>query len=84
MGRFILRFTGCGAVPAADVARIKAAKRLTVLEASARMLLVEAGEQEVAHMVESLEGWSCSPERAVRLPDLRPKPRRRPQGRSKS
>jgi hypothetical protein len=78
MSRYILRYTGTGPRPAADVERIRAAPELTVLDESSRMLLVEASAGELARLVESMPGWTWSPERTIRLPDPRPKPRRSP------
>jgi hypothetical protein len=82
MGRYILRFTGTGPRPAADVKRIRCAAKLTVLDDSARMLLVEASEERVKEVISSMPGWSWSPERTIRLPDSRPRPRRRPKDRN--
>jgi len=78
MGRYILRFTGTGPKPAVDVMRIRAAAKLTVLDDSARMLLVEASEEHIKEMISSMPGWTWSPERTIRLPDSRPRPRRKP------
>jgi hypothetical protein len=82
MGRYILRFTGTGPKPAADVKRIRAAAQLTVLDDSARMLLVEASKERIKEVVSAMPGWSWSPERTIRLPDPRPKPRRKPRDRN--
>jgi len=80
MGRYILRYTGSGRRPAADLRRIRATPKLTVLDEAARMLLVEARAQPLRQVVSSLPGWVCSPERSIRLPDNRPAPRRAPKG----
>ncbi len=81
MARYIVRYVGTGPRPAADVERIRAAQELTVLDdSSSRMLLVEASEERVRQVVESMPGWIWSPERMFRLPDPRPKPRRGPKG----
>lgn len=82
MGRYILRFTGTGAKPAADVKRIRAAPRVTVIDDSGRMLLVESTEERVKEVVAAMSGWSWSPERTIRLPDLRPKPCRKPKNKN--
>jgi hypothetical protein len=79
MGRYILRYVGTGPRPAADVQRIRAAPELAVLDDSLRMMLVEASEGELAKVMGSMPGWTWSPERAIRLPDPRPKPRRGPE-----
>ncbi|MBN1834961.1 MAG: hypothetical protein JW820_03865 [Spirochaetales bacterium] len=80
MGRYVLRFTGAGPGPSADRERVRRNPRLTVLDDSVRMLLVEGSEEQVKKVVGSMPGWSWSPERTLRLPDRRPKPRRGPRG----
>jgi hypothetical protein len=80
MGKYILRYVGTGPRPAADVQRIRAVQELTVLDDSSRMLLIEASEERVKEVVGSMPGWTWSPERMIRLPDPRPKPRRGPKG----
>ena len=82
MGRYILRSTGTGSKPTADMKRIRAAPRVTVLDDSGRMLLVEASEERVKELVSAMSGWSWSPERTIRLPDPRPKPRRKPENKN--
>jgi hypothetical protein len=79
MGRYILRFTGKGPRPAADVKRIRAAVRLQVLDESPRMLLVETSEERIREVISSLPGWSWTQERTIRLPDTRPRPLRKPE-----
>ena len=79
MGRYILRFTGGGRRPSADMKRLREDPKLTVLDDSAHMFLVEGSEEQVRRVVGSMPGWSWSPERAIRLPDSRPKPRRGPE-----
>ena len=81
MGRYILRYTGTGPRPPGDLERIRTAAKLTVIDDSPRMLLVEAPEEQVRKVAASLPGWICSPERTIRLPDPRPRPRRGPGGR---
>ena len=72
MGRYILRFKGQGAMPEADLTRIRSASDVTVLDhASSRMLLVEASAQAVGRLAESLTDWTHSPERTIPLPDTR-------------
>lgn len=76
MARYVLRFTGSGPRPAADLERIRSARDVTVLDDSARMLLVEAPAERVRKLIGSLPGWTSSPERTIQLPDPRPRPRR--------
>jgi hypothetical protein len=73
MARFILRFTGRGSASESDLARIQAAPNVTVLDRSPRMLLVEAPDETVKHLAETLPDWSYSPERRIALPDPTPK-----------
>lgn len=78
MGRYIVRYVGEGLRPEADVQRIRSSAGLTVLDESSRLMLVEASAKRLESLLGSLPGWSWSPERAIRLPDARPRPRRRP------
>ena len=74
MSRFILRYRGTGAKPAADVERIQALANMTILDASsARMLLVEAPQAELQALVDSMPAWVMAPEQMIPLPDPRPK-----------
>jgi len=74
MGRFILRFTGRGAPPDADLVQIRSAPGVTVLDrASPRMLLVQASPEAIHQMTEALSGWIYSREQMIPLPDPRPK-----------
>jgi hypothetical protein len=76
MGRYIVRYVGEGLRPSADVQRIRAAPGLKVLDDSSRMLLVEGSPKSLKGLMGSLPGWTWVPERSIRLPDPRPKPRR--------
>lgn len=79
MARFILRFRGPGAKPAADVARLKRCAGVTVLDESMpRMLLVEGAPSKVLQLAGRLTGWVAAEDHAVRLPDPRPKARAKP------
>lgn len=74
MGRFILRFTGRGPAPDAQVAQIRSAPGLTILDTSSpRMLLVQASPETIGRLAEALAGWTCSREQTIPLPDPRPK-----------
>jgi hypothetical protein len=75
MKKYILRFTGSGAKPAADVARIRNTEGVTVLDEAPRMLLVQCAKTRARQLVEDLDKWVMSEERAVELPDPRPKVR---------
>jgi hypothetical protein len=78
MGRYILRYRGTGSVPAEDLARIHGSGRLTVIESSGRMLLVDAPAGELESLANSMSDWTLSEERTVSRPDPRPKLRRPP------
>ena len=74
MKRYVLRFRGAGAKPAADVARIRALPKLRVVDdASGRMMLVEAGPEELTGLLSSMPDWVLSEEQMVPLPDPRAK-----------
>ncbi len=73
-----MRYVGEGLRPAADVQRIREAPGLTVLDDGTQMLLVEASAGRLRELMGSLPGWTCTPERSLRLPDPRPRPRRKP------
>jgi hypothetical protein len=78
VGRYIVRYVGEGLRPAADVRRIREAPGLTVLDDSSRMMLVQASAKRLRELMDSLPGWTWTPERSIRLPDPRPRPRRKP------
>jgi len=73
MGRFILRFNGVGEKPAEDVQRIRSLPNATVLDDSARMILIEAPDAAITELVKSLPQWGVSQESFFPLPDPRPK-----------
>ena len=53
--RFVLRYRGHDAAPADDVVRIEHA--VCVLDRTPRMLLVEAGDAQLADLAAALPGW---------------------------
>jgi hypothetical protein len=69
--RFILRFKGNGDSPVDDLERIRTLPDLKVVDDSSRMLLVEAPQEVVTKLVETLPEWSLSRERFVPMPDVR-------------
>jgi hypothetical protein len=71
--RFILRFKGNGDSPVDDLERIRTLPDLKVVDDSSRMVLVEAPQEVVTKLVETLPEWSLSRERFVPVPDVRPK-----------
>jgi hypothetical protein len=78
MSRFILHFTGSGAVPAADLKQIRGCSGLTVLDESPRMMLVQATPQTVGRLVKELPGWKSSAEQFIPLPDTKVKVKQKP------
>ena len=78
-GRFVLRYRGEGAKPEAEVDRILNLPEVEVLDASSpRMLLVEADDEPLRRLLESLPGWVMATEKAIRVPDTRKKVLRPP------
>ena len=75
MERFILRFEGNGDSPVDDLERIRTLPDLKVVDDSSRMLLVEAPQEVVTKLVETLPKWRLSKERFVPVPDVRPRVR---------
>jgi hypothetical protein len=74
MGRFILRFTGRGSPPDSDLAQIRSAPGVSIVDsASPRMFLVQASPDTVRKLAAGLSGWTYNPERTIPLPDPRPK-----------
>ncbi len=73
MARFIIRFRGTGPIPSDDIERIRALPGTDVIDSTSRMLLVEAPDDEVRALVESMPDWVLSPEQTVFAPDPRPK-----------
>ena len=73
MPRFILRYVNAGPAPDAHIKQIKSLPEAQVLDASSRMMLVEAPEKNLRKAVADLPGWVISAEQTVALPDPRPK-----------
>jgi len=75
MKKYILRFTGSGAKPAADVTRIRKSEGVTIVDEAPRMLLVQCAKTRAKQLVEDLDKWVMSEDRSVVLPNPRPKVR---------
>jgi hypothetical protein len=74
MSHFILRFTGRGAAPDTDLAQIRSAPGVTVVDSSSpRILLVQASPETIRQLVDALPNWIYSREQTIPLPDPRPK-----------
>jgi hypothetical protein len=76
VGRFILRFTGRGAMPGSDLEQVRSVPGVTVLDSSSpRMLLVEASPRAVRQLAEALPEWTYALEQTIPRPGPRPKAR---------
>lgn len=74
MARFILRYTGDGKRPDADVAQVRSTTGVTIVDdSSSRMLLVEGAESELKKVMEGLSNWVMSAETFTKVPDPRPR-----------
>ncbi|HET8889096.1 MAG TPA: hypothetical protein VFQ41_09345 [Candidatus Angelobacter sp.] len=72
MPNFILKFRGEGPKPADAVERIRSAPLFRILdESSPRMLLVDAPEENLQQVLESLPDWKAYPEQTISLEDPR-------------
>lgn len=71
--RFILRYTGKGPIPDRDRRRIRDSPGARILDDSSRMLLVEAPEDTLADLMNSMPEWVSARERTIKRPDPRPK-----------
>ena len=71
--RYVLRFKGTGAPPAASREHIRALPDAAVLDETDCMVLIDADENVAERLKGALPDWSVTPERAFSLPDPRPK-----------
>jgi hypothetical protein len=70
--RFVLRYTGDGPKPDADVAKVS--ELADVVDASSpRMLLVECEPEPLRNLVDALPGWVMGADRTYEVPDTRKK-----------
>lgn len=76
--RFVLRYRGEGATPDGDVARVQDLHDAVVVDASARMLLVESHPEPLRQLVDTLPDWVLAPEQAYAVPDTRERIERPP------
>lgn len=77
--RFVLRYRGSGAKPEGDMARLSDISDAVVVDASARMLLVESDPAPLQALVDSLPDWVMAPEQSLPLPDTRKRADRAPE-----
>lgn len=72
MPHFILKFRGSGSKPADVVEKIRSTPSFTILdESSPRMMLVDAPEEHLQQVMESLPDWKAYSEQTVALDDPR-------------
>lgn len=69
--RFVLRYRGEGGAPEADVARVQELDDATVVDSSARMLLVESHPEPLRRLVDTLPDWVMGAEQTYAVPDTR-------------
>lgn len=73
MAGYILRFRGAGPIPKEDIERISSLEGVNVLDSTSRMLLVDAPDDELKSLVDSMPQWVLSQERTISRPDPRPR-----------
>lgn len=69
--RFVLRYRGEGAIPEADVARVRSLPGATVVDSTPRMLVVEAEPEPLRRLADSLPRWVVGQEQTYAVPDTR-------------
>jgi len=69
--RFVLRYSGQGTTPEADVARVQQLDDATVVDSSSRMLLVESHPEPLRRLVDTLPDWVMGSEQSYAVPDTR-------------
>ena len=78
--RFVLRYRGEGASPRSDVDRVAGLPATVVVDATPRMLLVEAEPDALQALVDELPDWVMAPEQGFPIPDTRKRAVRPPGG----
>jgi hypothetical protein len=74
MARFILRYQGKGSKPQQSVGQIRSLDDISIIDdSSPRMILVDAPEEKLKALVDSMPDWVMSQERTYHLPDPRPR-----------
>ncbi len=75
MPKFVVSYRGEGTKPEEDVAKLRAAPSVTVLDESLpRMVLVDGPEDALRDLLDG--GWSISPEKTYALPAPHPAAKR--------
>jgi len=73
MARYVLRYTGTGPVPDADLDRVRA--RTRVVDQAGPTLLVDGTRARVEALTQAMPLWVCAPETVVALAPTRPQVR---------
>jgi len=77
MARLVLRYQGKGPKPQQSTEQIRSSDNIAIVDdSSPRMILVDAPEDELKVLVDSMPDWIMSPERTYHLPNPHPKLRR--------
>lgn len=76
--RFVLRYRGEGAPPAADLAQVHGLPGAHVVDSSPRMLVVESDADPLGELVDGLPDWIMAPDQTYAVPDTRKKVERPP------
>lgn len=76
--RFVLRYSGEGPKPDADIARLQELAGAVIVDSSARMLVVEAKAEPLRDVVDALQDWVMGPDVSYDVPDTRKKVLRPP------
>ena len=72
MARFIVRYRGRGPKPADVVEQIGKLPSVSIVDASDKMLLVEAPEESLRHLLGQSADWLISPELSYEIPEKLP------------
>lgn len=70
-----MRYRGNGPAPVAEIDRVRSDARLTIVDESPRMLLVETTDAAAESLRSELNGWLISEEQLYAQADPRLKPR---------
>jgi hypothetical protein len=77
-GRYVLRYRGEGSKPHLDLAGVSGLADAVVVDSSPRMLVVDAEDQPLRELVDTLPDWVMAPEHRYEVPDTRMKVERPP------
>jgi hypothetical protein len=75
VARFIIRYRGRGPKPADVVEKIRDLSSVSIVDASDKMLLVEAPEESLKQLLGQSKEWLIAPEQSYEIPEKRPRSR---------